>query len=64
LASLGFTTLGVIEATRAIRAQRTGAAHALRNYAGFVLWSYQQPFRSAAAHAAPSGLQGPTEPGC
>lgn len=45
LASLTFTALGVIEANRAIRSQRTVAAHALQDYAGFVSWSYQQHLR-------------------
>jgi signal transduction histidine kinase len=45
LASLGFTTLGVVEANRAIRSQQTVTAHALQDYAGFVSWSYQQHLR-------------------
>jgi signal transduction histidine kinase len=45
LASIGFTTLGVVEANRAIRSQRTVAEHALRDYAGFVAWSYEQHVR-------------------
>jgi signal transduction histidine kinase len=45
LASIGFTTLGVVEANRAIRSQRTVAEHALRDYAGFVAWSYEQHLR-------------------
>ncbi|MDB4898932.1 MAG: ATP-binding region ATPase domain protein [Gemmatimonadetes bacterium] len=48
-ASLGFTTLGVVEANRAIRSQRTVAEHALRDYAGFVSWSYQQHLREIFA---------------
>ena len=51
LASLGFTALGVIEANRAIRSQRTVAAHALQDYAGFVSWSYQQHLREMLAGA-------------
>ena len=42
LASIGLTTLGVVEANRAIRSQRKVAEHALHDYAGFVAWSYQQ----------------------
>jgi len=42
---VGFTTLGVVEANRAIRSQRTVAEHALRDYAGFVSWSYAQHLR-------------------
>src|SRR2546423_970405 len=49
LASIGFTALGVIEANRAIRSQRTVAEHALRDYAGFVSWSYQQHLREQLA---------------
>ena len=45
LTSVGFTTLGVVEANRAIRSQRTVAEHALRDYAGFVSWSYAQHLR-------------------
>ncbi|MEP6732070.1 MAG: HAMP domain-containing sensor histidine kinase [bacterium] len=45
LTSLAFTTLGVVEANRAIRSQRTVAEHALRDYAGFVAWSYEQHLR-------------------
>ncbi|MFL5606136.1 MAG: histidine kinase dimerization/phospho-acceptor domain-containing protein, partial [Gemmatimonadaceae bacterium] len=51
LASLGFTALGVIEANRAIRSQRTVAAHALQDYAGFVSWSYQQHLRELLSNA-------------
>jgi hypothetical protein len=51
LASLGFTALGVIEANRAIRSQRTVAAHALQDYAGFVSWSYQQHARELLSAA-------------
>ena len=45
LASLGFTTLGVVEANRAIRSQRTVAERALHDYAGFAAWSYGQHLR-------------------
>jgi signal transduction histidine kinase len=50
-ASIGFTALGLMEANRAIRSQRTVAEHALRDYAGFVSWSYQQHLREALAAA-------------
>jgi signal transduction histidine kinase len=45
LASLGMTTLGVVEANRSIRSQRAVAEHALHDYAGFAAWSYQQHLR-------------------
>ncbi len=45
VASITFTALGLLEANRAIRSQRTVAEHALRDYAGFVSWSYQQHLR-------------------
>ena len=45
LASIGFTALGIIEANRAIRSQRSIAERALHDYAGFVSWSYQQHLR-------------------
>jgi signal transduction histidine kinase len=50
-ASIGFTALGLVEANRAIRSQRTVAEHALRDYAGFASWSYQQHLREALAAA-------------
>ncbi|MEO8335139.1 MAG: HAMP domain-containing sensor histidine kinase [bacterium] len=45
LTSIGFTSLGVFEANRAIRSQRRVAEHALHDYAGFVAWSYEQHLR-------------------
>ena len=51
LASIGFTALGLVEANRAIRSQRTVAEHALRDYAGFVAWSYQQHLRETLSAA-------------
>ncbi|HKH90388.1 MAG TPA: HAMP domain-containing sensor histidine kinase [Gemmatimonadaceae bacterium] len=45
LASIALTTLGVIEASRAVRSQRAVAERALRDYAGFAAWSYQQHLR-------------------
>ncbi len=52
VASITFTALGLIEANRAIRSQRTVAEHALRDYAGFVSWSYQQHLREVLAYAS------------
>jgi signal transduction histidine kinase len=45
LASIALTTLGVVEASRAVRSQRAVAERALRDYAGFAAWSYQQHLR-------------------
>jgi signal transduction histidine kinase len=45
LASIALTTVGVVEASRAVRSQRAVAEHALRDYAGFAAWSYQQHLR-------------------
>ena len=45
LASIALTALGVVEAGRAARSQRAIAEHALRDYAGFAAWSYQQHLR-------------------
>ena len=45
LASIALTTIGVVEASRAVRSQRAVAEHALRDYAGFAAWSYQQHLR-------------------
>jgi signal transduction histidine kinase len=50
-ASIGFTALGLVEANRAIRSQRTVAEHALHDYAGFVSWSYEQHLREVLAAA-------------
>ena len=52
LASIGLTTLGVVEANRAIRSQRRVAEHALHDYAGFVAWSYQQHLTELLSGAA------------
>src|SRR5881628_560719 len=41
-ASIALTTIGVVEASRAVRSHREVAEHALRDYAGFAAWSYQQ----------------------
>jgi signal transduction histidine kinase len=62
LTSVGFTTLGVVEANRAIRSQRTVAEHALRDYAGFVSWSYQQHLRELVAAGTQEAL-GPVNMG-
>ena len=51
LASIGLTTIGVVEASRAVRSQRTVAEHALRDYAGFAAWSYQQHLRERLGRA-------------
>jgi signal transduction histidine kinase len=51
LTSIGFTAIGLVEANRAIRSQRTVAEHALRDYAGFVAWSYQQHLREVLSGA-------------
>ena len=45
LASIALTTIGVVEASRAVRSQRAVAEHALRDYAGFAAWSYQEHLR-------------------
>jgi signal transduction histidine kinase len=46
LASIALTTVGVVEASRAVRSQRAVAEHALRDYAGFAAWTYQQHLRA------------------
>ena len=51
LASIGLTTIGVVEASRAVRSQRAVAEHALRDYAGFAAWSYQQHLRERLGRA-------------
>jgi signal transduction histidine kinase len=51
VASLGLTTIGVVEASRSVRSQRAVAEHALRDYAGFAAWSYQQHLHLALARA-------------
>ena len=45
LASVALTAVGVVEASRAVRSQRAVAERALRDYAGFAAWSYQQHLR-------------------
>ncbi|MEO8562199.1 MAG: HAMP domain-containing sensor histidine kinase [bacterium] len=51
IASVGLTTMGVVEASRSVRSQRAVAEHALRDYAGFAAWSYQQHLRATLALA-------------
>ena len=51
IASIGLTTIGVVEASRAMRSQRAVAEHALRDYAGFAAWSYQQHLGQVLARA-------------
>ena len=46
-ASLGATAVAAIEAHRTVRSQRALAEHALRDYAAFASWSYQQHLREA-----------------
>jgi signal transduction histidine kinase len=51
LASIALTTIGVVEASRAVRSQRAVAERALRDYAGFAAWSYQQHLRERLGRA-------------
>jgi len=51
LASIALTTIGVVEASRAVRSQRAVAERALRDYAGFAAWSYQQHLREKLGRA-------------
>jgi len=50
-ASIALTTIGVVEASRAVRSQRAVAEHALRDYAGFAAWSYQQHLQARLGKA-------------
>ena len=50
-ASIAVTTIGVVEASRAVRSQRAVAEHALRDYAGFAAWSYQQHLQARLGRA-------------
>jgi signal transduction histidine kinase len=50
-ASIALTTIGVVESSRAVRSQRAVAEHALRDYAGFAAWSYQQHLRDRLGRA-------------
>ncbi|MEP7002171.1 MAG: HAMP domain-containing sensor histidine kinase [bacterium] len=56
MVSIGFTTLGVFEANRAIRSQRRVAERALHDYAGFVAWSYGQHLRELFAAGTQEAL--------
>jgi signal transduction histidine kinase len=50
-ASIGLTTIGVVEASRSVRSQRAVAERALRDYAGFAAWSYQQHLREVLSRS-------------
>ena len=49
--SLGATAIAAIEAHRTVRSQRALAEHALRDYAAFASWSYQQHLRESMSAA-------------
>jgi signal transduction histidine kinase len=55
-ASLGATAIAAIEAHRTVRSQRALAEHALRDYAAFASWSYQQHLREAMGGAVREAL--------
>ena len=55
-ASLGATAIAAIEAHRTVRSQRALAEHALRDYAAFASWSYQQHLREALSAAVREAL--------
>ena len=55
-ASLGATAIAAIEAHRTVRSQRALAEHALRDYAAFASWSYQQHLREAMSGAIREAL--------
>jgi len=55
-ASLGATAIAAIEAHRTVRSQRALAEHALRDYAAFASWSYQQHLREAVSAAIREAL--------
>jgi signal transduction histidine kinase len=52
LVSIGVTALAAVDAQRAVRSQRETAERALRGYASFAAWSYQQHLREALMMAA------------
>jgi signal transduction histidine kinase len=52
LVSIGVTAIAAIDAQRAVRSQRETAEQALRGYASFAAWSYQQHLREALMMAA------------
>ena len=55
-ASLGATAIAAIEAHRTVRSQRALAEHALRDYAAFASWSYQQHLRESMSAAVREAL--------
>ena len=55
-ASLGATAIAAIEAHRTVRSQRALAEHALRDYAAFASWSYQQHLRESLSGAVREAL--------
>jgi signal transduction histidine kinase len=55
-ASLGATAVAAIEAHRTVRSQRALAEHALRDYAAFASWSYQQHLRESMSAAVREAL--------
>lgn len=54
--SLGATAIAAIEAHRTVRSQRALAEHALRDYAAFASWSYQQHLRESMSAAIREAL--------
>ncbi|HJR68028.1 MAG TPA: HAMP domain-containing sensor histidine kinase [Gemmatimonadaceae bacterium] len=54
--SLGATAIAAMEAHRTVRSQRALAEHALRDYAAFASWSYQQHLREAMSAAIREAL--------
>jgi signal transduction histidine kinase len=52
LVSIGVTAFAALDASRAVRSQRTTAERALQGYASFAAWSYQQHLREALTAAA------------
>ena len=52
LVSIGVTAIAAVDASRAVRSQRATAERALRGYASFAAWSYQQHLREALTQAA------------
>ena len=55
-ASLGATAIAAVEAHRTVRSQRALAEHALRDYAAFASWSYQQHLRESMSGAVREAL--------
>jgi signal transduction histidine kinase len=52
LVSIGVTAVAAVDASRAVRSQRATAERALKGYASFAAWSYQQHLRDALTQAA------------